>query len=165
LSGYGPAIFGLVNFFILTFVLFRFFGKVTNQFLYARRMKAHREMLESVVALKRARGRSAHSHEVYESLPKDITSRREAISKRCRKECDIVRADARFKAEHMIEGARRLAEEESARAERLVRAKLLSSAFALAGEDLQEMAKRDGGAEFADRGLRALSGVCSDDSN
>lgn|GEM_PF-2140282 len=159
MSGYGPVIIRIVNFIILAFILFRVLGKATSQFLYARRMRIRRRMLDAIVSLKKARSKASASKALYESLPKDIAARRGAISARAQKECEMIRREAVFKAEHMVDGARRLAEEERAKAENLVKARLLGSAFDRARSKLQEMSEGAGGVKFAERAVEELASV------
>ena len=156
MTGFGQALVSSLNFLILMFILVRFLVPATRQFMYARSVRIRKGILSSIMSLMRVRARLADSRKHYDELPKDISARRTAIAEGCKRECEIIVADARFKADHLIDGATRLAQEDRAKAEGLVKMRLLKSAFELAKDDLTEMAKADGGKSFAKLGLEQL---------
>ncbi|MFA4875621.1 MAG: hypothetical protein WC956_03820 [bacterium] len=148
---------GLVNFSILLYALHRLLGSATNQFFFSRRARIRKEMLASVMDLRKSRAMSAQSRANYDSLPKDMAARRAAVLAQCRVECSLIEDDARRRAEYMIESSKRQAGEEQAKAGRRLRTRLVSRAFEIANEKLKRASAATPMRRYLEQGLEALS--------
>jgi F0F1-type ATP synthase membrane subunit b/b' len=150
-------LFGLLNFSLLSYALYRLIGPSMNQFFYARRATIRKQMLSQVMNLRKARAAAAQSRADYDALPKEMAARRAAILSQCREECDSIAEEAKRRAEYMLESAGRQVAEERSRSEKKIRAKLLVRAFEAAEDALREQAASRPMQEYAQSGLKDLA--------
>lgn len=156
-------IFGLINFLILGALLYWLFMPSANQFFYSRRMRIRKQMLDSVMTLRQARGHLNRSRELYEAVPKDIEERREAIARNCDRECGQIIEDANKKAAHMLKAGERRAQEERRRHASLIREHLMRAAFRIAEERIKKSSGPKMQRRHAEKGLDRLTRVSADE--
>lgn len=132
----GVFTFSVANFAVLVTALLWVLRPSTIQFFFARRSRIRKEMLTSVMSLRKARRQMNINRTSAEQMPQEIVSRRKAIADQCCIECEQLLVDAKRKAEYLIESAERSSREEEKRAQQRVRQAILTKAFVLAEKQL-----------------------------
>lgn len=159
MSGLSTFLFSALNFAILSALVLWMLGPAANQFAYRRRSRMRRHMLTAILELRRARGRANKSKQRYESLPADISARKESISLNCDRECAEIMEEARNKAENTLKAGERRATEERRRHASLIRERLMRSAFIIAEERIKKTDSPERQEVFLERGLQSLKGM------
>ncbi len=154
-----PIAFSLVNFLLLCALLYWLFGQAAAQFFHSRRMRVRKQMMSSVLTLRRARARAARSSEIYEGLPSDIEARKEAISESCDKECRRIMDEAHYKAKHILKSGERRALEERRHHASLLRERLMRAAFRIAEERIKKGLGPKVQRSYVDKGIEQLANL------
>lgn len=154
-----PVILSAVNFLILCALLYWAFGQAANQYFHSRRGRIGKQMLSSVMNLRKARVREAKSRERYEALPHDIAQRKEAISINCEKECKQIIGEAHKKAENILKAGERRALEERRKHASLIKQRLMRSAFRIAEDRIRKSMDADERRKHMHRGFAELERV------
>lgn len=159
MDSFTSLIFGIINFLILCALLYWLLGSSANHFFYTRREKIRKEMFNSVMILRHARGRLSKNTEHYEHIPADIKSRKDAISRHCNRECEQIIEDAHKKAEHMLKAGERQAAEERKRHATLLRERLMRAAFRIAEERMRKADSPEMQRKYVEKGFEDMKHV------
>lgn len=151
--------FGVINFSLLAGALYWFLKPAMQQFFFARHSRTRKQMLTSVITLRRARTRFSQSRADYDSLPKEMAARRAAIIAQCKVECDAIEAEASRRVDYMLKSAMRFGEEEKSKAAKKMKNEIISKAFLLAEARLREMAGKKSFGEVLRRRLDSLTTI------
>lgn len=152
-------ILGVINFLVLCALIYWMLGSSVNHYFYSRRERIRKEMFNSVMTLRHARGRFAKNTERYEHIPTDIKSRKDTISKHCDRECEQIINDAHGKAEHMLRAGERQAAEERKKHAALLRERLMRTAFRIAEERIKKSDSPEMQRKYANKGFEDMKRV------